>query len=75
MFVNPADLPARSRPCTPTWPRAGPQSIPAAIYGDPTLGGAANDTRVLGGSRPPTVVETAGGRCSAVALEVEVTAV
>ena len=46
----------------------------AAIYGDPTLGGLTAETRVLGGSRPPGEVETAGGRLLGCALEVEVLA-
>jgi hypothetical protein len=50
----------------------GSQSIPAALYGDPTLGGVANDTRVLGGGRPPQSVEIGGGRQLEAALEVEV---
>ena len=51
---------------------SGPKSIPAAVYGDPSLGGVANDTRVVGGSRPASVVETAGGSLLSLALEVEV---
>lgn len=54
---------------------SGTRSLPAAIYGDPTLGGVANDTRVLGSSRPPTGVEIGGGHQLQAALEVEVTAV
>jgi hypothetical protein len=74
VFVNPANLPLAQHALYAYLAPSGPQSIPAAIYGDPSLGGAASDTRVLGGSRPPSVVETAGGSLLGVALEVEVTA-
>ena len=74
LFVNPADL-YRAQEALDTYlAPSGAKSIPAAIYGDPTLGGAASDTRVLGGTRPPGVVETAGGQLLGCALEVEVTA-
>ena len=54
---------------------SGTRSIPAAIYGDPTLGGVANDTRVLGSTRPVAGAEIAGGHQLQAALEVEVIAV
>jgi hypothetical protein len=74
VFVNSANLPLAQHALYAYLAPSGPQSIPAAIYGDPSLGGAASDTRVLGGSRPPSVVETAGGSLLGAALEVEVTA-
>jgi hypothetical protein len=75
VFVNPANLVTAQNPALFSYlAPTGARSIPAAIYGDPTLGGTANDTRVLGGSRPPAVVESAGGQLLACALEVEVLA-
>ncbi|HEX2514683.1 MAG TPA: hypothetical protein VH257_08265 [Chloroflexota bacterium] len=53
----------------------GSRSIPAALYGDTTLGGVAEEVKVLGGVRPPAVTDTAGGQLLGCALEVEVTAV
>jgi len=52
----------------------GTRSLPAAIHGDPTLGGVANSTRVIGGAQPPLEVQVAGGRQLQAALEVEVLA-
>jgi hypothetical protein len=75
VFVNPASLVNAQQALFAYLAPSGSKSIPAAIYGDPTLGRVANDTRVLGGSRPPAVVETAGGSLLGCALEVEVTAV
>ena len=76
VFVNPANLVTAQNPALFSYlAPTGTKSIPAAIYGDPTLGGVANDTRVLGGARPPTVVDIAGGQLLGCALEVEVTAV
>jgi hypothetical protein len=75
VFVNPASLVNSQQALFAYLAPSGSKSIPAAIYGDPTLGSVANDTRVLGGSRPPAVVETAGGSLLGCALEVEVTAV
>ncbi len=54
---------------------SGTRSIPAAIYGDPTLGGVANDTRVIGSGQPPVSAAIAGGHQLQASLEVEVTAV
>jgi hypothetical protein len=53
---------------------SGAKSIAAAIYADTTLGGVADDTRVIGGARPYTTVDTAGVPLLGFALEVEVTA-
>jgi hypothetical protein len=75
VFVNPASLVNAQQALFAYLAPSGSKSIPAAIYRDPTLGNVANDTRVLGGSRPPAVVETAGGSLLGCALEVEVTAV
>lgn len=74
LFVNPADL-YRAQEAIDTYVApTGAKSIPAAIYGDPSLGGVAHSTRLLGGTRPPAVVETAGGQLLGCALEVEVEA-
>ena len=72
VYVNPANLPLAQEALFAYVAPTGRQSIPAAIYGDPSLGGVANDTRVLGGSRAAQVVETAGGSLLSLALEVEV---
>jgi hypothetical protein len=72
VFVNPADLHGAQRALHAYMAPTGQHSLPAAIYGDPSLGGQAVDTKVLGGSRPPTVTETAGGQLLGFALEVEV---
>ena len=74
VFVNPADLYRAQQALDTYMAPTGPKSIPAALYGDTTLDGAAHDVRVLGGSRPPGVVETAGGQLLGWAVEVEVTA-
>lgn len=74
LFVNPADLFRAQESLHAYLAPSGPKSLPAAIYGDPTLGGLTAETRVLGGSRPPGEVETAGGRLLGCALEVEVLA-
>jgi hypothetical protein len=74
VLVNPANLPLAQNALFAYLAPTGQSSIPAAIYGDPTLGGAASDTRVLGGSRPPSVADYAGGSLLGCALEVEVTA-
>jgi hypothetical protein len=75
VFVNPADLYRAQEALFAYLAPTGTKSIPAALYADTTLGGVANDTRVLGGARPPTVTDTAGGQLLGCALEVEVTAV
>ena len=75
VFVNPADLYRAQQALDTYMAPTGPKSIPAAIYADSTLDGAASDVRVLGGSRPPGVTETAGGQLLGWAVEVEVTAV
>lgn len=72
LYVNDANLVEAQRQLFAYVAPSGPKSIPAALYGDPSLGGVANDTRVVGGSRPAQVVETAGGSLLSVALEVEV---
>ena len=74
VLVNPADLYRGEQALHTYLAPTGPKSIPAALYGDTTLGGVADDTRVLGGTRPPAVVETAGGQLLGCALEVEVLA-
>ena len=74
-FVNAADLYRAQQSLFGYLAPSGTQSIPAAIYGDPTLGGLSVDTRVIGGPRPPTETETAGGRLLGAALEVECLAV
>lgn len=74
VFVNPADLYRAQQSLFTYLAPTGQKSIPAAIYGDPTLGLDGVETRVLGGTRPPTEAETAGGRLLGCALEVEVTA-
>lgn len=75
VFVNPADLRSSQQALFAYLAPTGPRSIPAALYGDPTLGGMAMEVKVLGGVRPPTVSDTAGGQLLGCALEVEVTAV
>ncbi len=75
VFVSPADLRSSQEALFAYLAPTGPRSIPAAIYKDTTLSGTAEDVEVLGGSRPPTVTETAGGQLLGCALEVEVTAV
>jgi hypothetical protein len=74
LFANAASLPTAQQQLHGYLAPTGTKSIPAAIYGDPTLGGAASSTKVLGGSRPPQVVESAGGQLLSCALEVEVLA-
>ena len=70
--VNPADLPRAYQALFAYMAPSGTKSIPAAIHGDTTLGGVADDTRVLGGSRPAGVENTDGGPLLSCALEVEV---
>jgi hypothetical protein len=74
IFVNPADLYRAQQALDTYMAPTGPRSLPAALYADTTLDGVADDVRVLGGSRPPTVTETAGGQLLGWAVEVEVTA-
>ena len=74
VLVNPADLGRAHQAIFAYLAPTGPKSIPAAIYGDPTLGGAASDTRVLGGSRPPGQLSSDSGPLLGCAVEVEVTA-
>ena len=74
VLLNPADLYRGQEALDQYLAPTGAKSVPAAVYGDPTLGGAASDTRVLGGTRPPGVVEIAGGQLLGCAFEVEVTA-
>ena len=74
VLVNAADL-YRAQEALDTYVApSGQRSIAAAIYGDTTLGGVANDTRVIGGARPYTTVDTAGVPLLGFALEVEVLA-
>jgi hypothetical protein len=74
VFVNPADLFRAQETLHAYIAPSGQKSLPAAIYGDPTLGGLTAETRVLGGARPPGEVETGSGRLLGCALEVEVLA-
>jgi hypothetical protein len=74
LFVNPADLGRAEQTLHSYLAPSGQRSLPAAILGDPTLGGVADTTRVLGGTRPPAVVDSAGGQLLGCALEVEVLA-
>jgi len=74
VFVNPASLVNAQQALFAYLAPTGAKSIPAAIYGDSSLGGVADSTKVLGGSRPPSVLETAGGSLLGCAVEVEVTA-
>jgi hypothetical protein len=74
VLVLGADLYRGQQNLEPYIAPSGTKSVPAAIYRDPTLGGAAHTTRVLGAVRPPAEVETAGGRLVGCALEVEVEA-
>lgn len=71
VYFNPANLPDAQRQLFAYVAPKGPRSIPAAVYGDPSLGGVANDTRILGGPRGAAVVEQGGSLLSLV-LEVEV---
>ena len=74
VLVMGADLYRGQQNLEPYIAPSGAKSLPAAIYRDPTLGGAAHTTRVLGAVRPPQAVETAGGLLVGCALEVEVEA-
>jgi len=74
LFANAANLQNAQEQLQGYLAPSGAKSVPAAIYGDPTLGGVAGSTKVLGGSRPPQVVESAGGQILSCALEVEVLA-
>jgi hypothetical protein len=74
VFVNPANLFTAQEQLLGYVAPSGHKSIPAAIYSDPTLGGLSAETRVLGGARPPTETDTAGGKLLGLALEVEVLA-
>ena len=71
VYFNPANLPDAQRQLFAYVAPTGRQSIPAAIYGDPSLGGVANDTRILGGPRGAAEVDQ-GGRLLSLVLEVEV---
>lgn len=73
-FVNAATLYTSQQSLFEYLAPSGSKSIPAAIYEDPTLGGLTAETRVLGGPRPPTETETAGGRLLGAAFEVEILA-
>jgi hypothetical protein len=75
LTVNGADLYRAQEAAYPYLAPSGTRSIPAAIYRDPTLGGVAYDTRVIGSTRPPVLAEVAGGHQLQAVLEVEVTAV
>jgi hypothetical protein len=74
ILVNPADLVRAQQTLYTYLAPSGPRSIPAAIYGDTTLGDVAHDTRVLGGVGPPAQRNTDGGPLLGLTLEVEVTA-
>jgi hypothetical protein len=75
VFVAAADLRSSQEALFAYLAPTGTRSIPAAIYKDTRLGGTAEEVKVLGGARPPSVTETAGGQLLGCALEVEVTAV
>ena len=72
VYVNPANLVDAQRQLYAYVAPTGRQSLPAALYADTTRGGVAQDVRVLGGVRPASLVETAGGSLLGLALEVEV---
>ena len=74
VFVSAADLGRAQQALRAYVSPAGDKSIPAAIYGDVTLGGVADFARVLRISRTPVLVETAGGQLLSTSLAVEVTA-
>ena len=74
LYVNSANIVTAQESILAYVAPSGAKSVPAAIYGDPTLGNVAHDTRVLGGSGPPLEVESASGKTVRCALEVEVTA-
>jgi hypothetical protein len=74
VLVNPANLTHAQQSLFTYLAPTGTASLPAAIYGDPTLGGVANDTKVLGGVGPPAQVNSDSGPLLGAALEVEVTA-
>lgn len=71
VYFNPANLPDAQRQLFAYVAPTGRQSIPAAIYGDPSLGGVASDTRILGGPRGAAEVDQ-GGKLLSLVLEVEV---
>ena len=71
VYVNPANLPDAQRQLFAYVAPTGPQSIPAAVYADTSLGGVAHDTKLLGGPRGATLVDQGGSLLSLV-LEVEV---
>ena len=75
VFVQAADLRSSQQALFEYLAPTGTRSIPAALYRDTRLGGAAEEVKVLGGVRPPAVTDTAGGQLLGCALEVEVTAV
>lgn len=71
VYFNPANLPDAQRQLFAYVAPSGRQSLPAAVYGDPSLGGVASDTRILGGPRGVADVDQ-GGRLLSLVLEVEV---
>ena len=72
LYVSSADFHGGQRQLHAYMAPSGTKSLLAAIYGDPTLGGVADDTKVLGGLRPPTEMEVAGVKLLSCSLEVEV---
>lgn len=71
VFVNAAD-PSRGQQALRAYVApTGAKSIPAAIYGDPTLGGVVNFARVVRVTRNPVLVDSAGGQVLSTALAVE----
>jgi len=74
VVVNPADTFRAEQALHTYLAPTGQHSIPAAVYGDPTLGGVADTTRCLGGTAPPGMVQFDSGPLLGCAIEVEVLA-
>jgi hypothetical protein len=73
VFVASSELPRAQQALRAYVSPKGDKSIPAAIYGDPTLGGRAQFARVTRISRSPVLVETSGGQMLNTVLSCEVT--
>lgn len=72
VYVNPSDLNRAQTAIDAYLAPTGSNSIRAAINADPTLGGKAHSTRVIGWEQYASLVDIAGGQLLGAAVQVEV---
>lgn len=70
VYVNPSDLVRAQTQIDDYLSEDGPNSIEAAIEGDPTLGGVADSTSVTGWSQYARLVDVAGGQLLGAQIDV-----